>query len=123
MQLLVMQFLLTDHLCWSFQVEGPQLMQHGFKDAIAKVGLTKFISDLFWVGMFYHLYNQVIAWHIGRLISINADMLRIEMIPLLVWLKEFDAWIHWNGQRSVASDAPIKNWKMGLLGVSAFLVD
>ncbi|XP_078174515.1 glucose-6-phosphate/phosphate translocator-like protein isoform X1 [Carex rostrata] len=40
-------------------IEGPQLLQHGFKDAIAKVGLTKFISDLFWVGMFYHLYNQV----------------------------------------------------------------
>ncbi|URD94025.1 Triose phosphate phosphate translocator [Musa troglodytarum] len=40
-------------------VEGPQLMQHGFKDAVAKVGLTKFISDLFWVGMFYHLYNQL----------------------------------------------------------------
>ncbi|XP_078438814.1 glucose-6-phosphate/phosphate translocator-like protein isoform X1 [Wolffia australiana] len=40
-------------------VEGPQLLQHGFKDAIAKVGLNKFISDLFWVGMFYHLYNQI----------------------------------------------------------------
>ncbi|RWW22363.1 hypothetical protein BHE74_00004707 [Ensete ventricosum] len=40
-------------------LEGPQLMQHGFKDAIAKVGMTKFLSDLFWVGMFYHLYNQV----------------------------------------------------------------
>nr|CAD1843449.1 unnamed protein product [Ananas comosus var. bracteatus] len=40
-------------------IEGPQLLQHGFKDAIAKVGLTKFISDLFWVGMFYHLYNQL----------------------------------------------------------------
>uniref|UniRef100_A0A1D1YFA4 Triose phosphate/phosphate translocator, chloroplastic n=1 Tax=Anthurium amnicola TaxID=1678845 RepID=A0A1D1YFA4_9ARAE len=39
--------------------EGPQLLQHGFKDAIAKVGLTKFLSDLFWVGMFYHLYNQI----------------------------------------------------------------
>lgn len=41
------------------QIEGPQLMQYGFKDAIAKVGLTKFLSDLFWIGMFYHLYNQV----------------------------------------------------------------
>ncbi|XP_011027772.1 PREDICTED: triose phosphate/phosphate translocator, chloroplastic-like isoform X1 [Populus euphratica] len=40
-------------------VEGPQLIKHGFNDAIAKVGLTKFISDLFWVGMFYHLYNQL----------------------------------------------------------------
>ncbi|RVW95849.1 Triose phosphate/phosphate translocator TPT, chloroplastic [Vitis vinifera] len=40
-------------------VEGPQLMKHGFNDAIAKVGLTKFLSDLFWVGMFYHLYNQL----------------------------------------------------------------
>ncbi|OAY76497.1 triose phosphate/phosphate translocator TPT, chloroplastic [Ananas comosus] len=40
-------------------IEGPQLLQHGFKDVIAKVGLTKFISDLFWVGMFYHLYNQL----------------------------------------------------------------
>ncbi|XP_044489239.1 triose phosphate/phosphate translocator, chloroplastic-like [Mangifera indica] len=40
-------------------IEGPQLMQYGFKDAIAKVGLTKFLSDLFWIGMFYHLYNQV----------------------------------------------------------------
>ncbi|XP_068664847.1 triose phosphate/phosphate translocator TPT, chloroplastic [Aristolochia californica] len=40
-------------------VEGPKLMQHGFKDAIAKVGMTKFLSDLFWVGMFYHLYNQL----------------------------------------------------------------
>ncbi|MBA0767335.1 hypothetical protein Gotri_016230 [Gossypium trilobum] len=39
--------------------EGPQLMKHGFTDAIAKVGMTKFISDLFWVGMFYHLYNQL----------------------------------------------------------------
>ncbi|KAL0296856.1 UNVERIFIED_CONTAM: Triose phosphate/phosphate translocator TPT, chloroplastic [Sesamum radiatum] len=40
-------------------IEGPQLMQHGFRDAIAKVGLHKFLSDLFWIGMFYHLYNQV----------------------------------------------------------------
>ncbi|KAI3452902.1 hypothetical protein Pfo_009565 [Paulownia fortunei] len=40
-------------------IEGPQLMQHGFRDAIAKVGLYKFLSDLFWIGMFYHLYNQV----------------------------------------------------------------
>ncbi|XVF03220.1 hypothetical protein REPUB_Repub04eG0242700 [Reevesia pubescens] len=40
-------------------IEGPQLMQHGFRDAIAKVGLTKFLSDLFWIGMFYHLYNQL----------------------------------------------------------------
>ncbi|PKA59089.1 Triose phosphate/phosphate translocator, chloroplastic [Apostasia shenzhenica] len=39
--------------------EGPQLLQHGFNDAIAKVGSAKFINDLFWVGMFYHLYNQV----------------------------------------------------------------
>ncbi|KAM7500761.1 hypothetical protein LguiA_025175 [Lonicera macranthoides] len=40
-------------------LEGPQLLKHGFADAIAKVGLTKFITDLFWVGMFYHLYNQL----------------------------------------------------------------
>uniref|UniRef100_A0A3Q7IBM9 Sugar phosphate transporter domain-containing protein n=1 Tax=Solanum lycopersicum TaxID=4081 RepID=A0A3Q7IBM9_SOLLC len=40
-------------------IEGPKLLQYGFNDAIAKVGLTKFITDLFWVGMFYHLYNQV----------------------------------------------------------------
>ncbi|XP_010529169.1 PREDICTED: triose phosphate/phosphate translocator TPT, chloroplastic-like [Tarenaya hassleriana] len=40
-------------------VEGPQLLKHGFSEAIAKVGMTKFISDLFWVGMFYHLYNQL----------------------------------------------------------------
>ncbi|PIN11469.1 Glucose-6-phosphate/phosphate and phosphoenolpyruvate/phosphate antiporter [Handroanthus impetiginosus] len=40
-------------------IEGPQLMQFGFKEAIAKVGLHKFLSDLFWIGMFYHLYNQV----------------------------------------------------------------
>ncbi|RLN31255.1 triose phosphate/phosphate translocator TPT, chloroplastic-like [Panicum miliaceum] len=40
-------------------IEGPQLVQHGFKDAIAKVGLTKLISNFFVVGLFYHLYNQV----------------------------------------------------------------
>ncbi|KAM7269396.1 hypothetical protein ACFE04_024893 [Oxalis oulophora] len=40
-------------------IEGPQLMQYGFSNAITKVGLVKFISDLFWIGMFYHLYNQV----------------------------------------------------------------
>uniref|UniRef100_K3XJL7 Sugar phosphate transporter domain-containing protein n=1 Tax=Setaria italica TaxID=4555 RepID=K3XJL7_SETIT len=39
--------------------EGPKLMQHGFNDAIAKVGLQKFVTDLFLVGLFYHLYNQV----------------------------------------------------------------
>lgn len=43
-----------------FQIEGPQLMQYGFKDAIVKVGLSKFLSDLFLVGMFFHLYNQVL---------------------------------------------------------------
>jgi len=40
-------------------IEGPKLMQSGFADAISKVGLAKFLSDLFWVGMFYHLYNQL----------------------------------------------------------------
>ncbi|KAJ4960443.1 hypothetical protein NE237_020353 [Protea cynaroides] len=40
-------------------IEGPQLIQYGFKNAIAKVGLFKFLSDLFWIGMFYHLYNQL----------------------------------------------------------------
>ncbi|KAG8366440.1 hypothetical protein BUALT_Bualt17G0080000 [Buddleja alternifolia] len=40
-------------------IEGPQLMQYGFKEAIAKVGLNKFLSDLFLIGLFYHLYNQV----------------------------------------------------------------
>ncbi|KAH9748842.1 triose phosphate/phosphate translocator TPT [Citrus sinensis] len=40
-------------------VEGPQLIKHGLSDAISKVGMVKFISDLFWVGMFYHLYNQL----------------------------------------------------------------
>ncbi|MCO5608017.1 hypothetical protein L7F22_062220 [Adiantum nelumboides] len=40
-------------------LEGPALMQTGFNDAIAKVGMQKFLSDLFWVGMFYHLYNQL----------------------------------------------------------------
>ncbi|TVU18574.1 hypothetical protein EJB05_34681 [Eragrostis curvula] len=40
-------------------IEGPQLLQHGFKDAIAKVGLKKLISDFLLVGLFYHLYNQV----------------------------------------------------------------
>jgi solute carrier family 35 protein E1 len=40
-------------------IEGPQLLQPGFGDAITKVGICKFLSDLFWVGMFYHLYNQL----------------------------------------------------------------
>ncbi|KAK2436512.1 hypothetical protein P8452_32863 [Trifolium repens] len=40
-------------------LEGPTLLKTGFNDAIAQVGLVKFVSDLFWVGMFYHLYNQV----------------------------------------------------------------
>ncbi|XP_024987808.1 triose phosphate/phosphate translocator, chloroplastic-like [Cynara cardunculus var. scolymus] len=40
-------------------IEGPKLMRYGFSDAIAKVGMVKFVSDLFWIGMFYHLYNQV----------------------------------------------------------------
>ncbi|XP_059658808.1 triose phosphate/phosphate translocator, chloroplastic isoform X1 [Cornus florida] len=40
-------------------LEGPKLMKHGFSDAITKVGTTKFVTDLFWVGMFYHLYNQL----------------------------------------------------------------
>ncbi|KAJ7568322.1 hypothetical protein O6H91_01G027900 [Diphasiastrum complanatum] len=40
-------------------IEGPQLVQYGFADAIGKVGVHKFLFDLFWVGMFYHLYNQL----------------------------------------------------------------
>ncbi|KAL9236800.1 hypothetical protein vseg_011428 [Gypsophila vaccaria] len=34
-------------------------MKHGFNDAIVKVGLTKFVTDLFWVGMFFHLNIQL----------------------------------------------------------------
>jgi len=40
-------------------IEGPALMNGGISAAIAKVGAQKFYSDLFWVGMFYHLYNQL----------------------------------------------------------------
>jgi len=40
-------------------IEGPALVNGGFSAAISKVGLQKFVSDLFWVGMFYHLYNQL----------------------------------------------------------------
>ncbi|XP_026457622.1 triose phosphate/phosphate translocator TPT, chloroplastic-like [Papaver somniferum] len=40
-------------------IEGPVLLKSGFADAIAKVGMVKFVSDLFWVAMFYHLYNQL----------------------------------------------------------------
>lgn len=66
-----------------FQIEGPQLLQHGFKDVIAKVGLTKFISDLFWVGMFYHLYNQVLVQLCDLLPFINAYVPLIKNFPLL----------------------------------------
>lgn len=43
-------------------------MSHGFSDAIAKVGLTKFVSDLVLVGLFYHLYNQVTSssYHVNH---------------------------------------------------------
>ena len=50
--------------CLLTQIDGPQLIKHGFSDAIAKVGMTKFLSDLFWVGMFYHLYNQVFLFRL-----------------------------------------------------------
>jgi solute carrier family 35 protein E1 len=30
-------------------VEGPQLLQSGFGNAITKVGISKFLSDLFWL--------------------------------------------------------------------------
>ena len=57
----VMTFLVCWRFSWCkhFQIDGPQLMQHGFRDAIAKVGLAKLVSDLFWVGLFFHLDNQV----------------------------------------------------------------
>lgn len=47
------------------QIEGPALMSGGFSAAIAKVGMQKFVTDLFWVGMFYHLYNQVKHWSLS----------------------------------------------------------
>lgn len=52
-------------------------MQYGFKDAITKVGLHKFMSDLFWIGMFYHLYNQVIAMFLSKLIGLYGDIIRV----------------------------------------------
>ncbi|KAG2493019.1 hypothetical protein HYH03_008682 [Edaphochlamys debaryana] len=42
---------------WAFLAEGSQLVE-GAKVAIAKVGETRFYTDLFLVGMLYHLYNQ-----------------------------------------------------------------
>lgn len=47
-------------------------MQYGFSDVIAKVGLYKFLSDLFWIGMFYHLYNQVRYLEDGTYIYIDT---------------------------------------------------
>ncbi|XP_021294894.1 triose phosphate/phosphate translocator, chloroplastic isoform X1 [Herrania umbratica] len=52
-------------------LEGPQLIKHGFGDAVAKVGMTKFISDLFWVGMFYHLYNQLATNTLERVVPLT----------------------------------------------------
>ncbi|GBG68781.1 hypothetical protein CBR_g3321 [Chara braunii] len=39
-------------------LEGPVLLK-GISAGVAKVGAYKFYTDLFWVGMFYHLYNQL----------------------------------------------------------------
>lgn len=50
-------------------------MQYGFRDAIAKVGLFKFLSDLFWIGMFYHLYNQVKKKKNEKLTNLTDQML------------------------------------------------
>ncbi|KAK7267823.1 hypothetical protein RIF29_20502 [Crotalaria pallida] len=43
-------------------LEGPQLMEFGFRNAISKVGVIKFLSDLFWIGMFYYLYTRSRAY-------------------------------------------------------------
>ncbi|GLC43444.1 hypothetical protein PLESTB_001557900 [Pleodorina starrii] len=42
---------------WALIAEGGTLVE-GCKAAIAKVGATRFYTDLFMVGMLYHLYNQ-----------------------------------------------------------------
>ncbi|GLI60501.1 hypothetical protein VaNZ11_002664 [Volvox africanus] len=44
-------------LPWALIAEGSTLVE-GCKAAVAKVGATRFYTDLFMVGMLYHLYNQ-----------------------------------------------------------------
>ena len=73
--------------CLLVQLEGPQLIKHGFGDAIAKVGLTKFVTDLFWVGMFYHLYNQVCPFYFQEYKeSIQTMKTIITLLPLRIKL-------------------------------------
>lgn len=43
---------------WALLAEGSTLVE-GAKAAIANVGASRFYTDLFMVGMLYHLYNQV----------------------------------------------------------------
>eukprot|EP00850_Spirogloea_muscicola_P000049 SM000001S04451 [mRNA] locus=s1:268294:271577:- [translate_table: standard] len=40
-------------------MEGPALVNYGWSAAIAKVGQQKFFTDLLFVGLTYHLYNQL----------------------------------------------------------------
>lgn len=54
--------LISVAICAPFAIffEGGKLAA-GCKAAIAKVGATQFYTDLFLVGVLYHLYNQVSA--------------------------------------------------------------
>jgi solute carrier family 35 protein E1 len=45
---------------WALVAEGGTLVE-GCKAAIAKVGASRFYTDLLLVGILYHLYNQVRA--------------------------------------------------------------
>eukprot|EP00850_Spirogloea_muscicola_P006957 SM000034S12711 [mRNA] locus=s34:332971:336264:- [translate_table: standard] len=40
-------------------MEGPAVVNYGWSAAIAKVGQQKFFMDLLFVGLTYHLYNQL----------------------------------------------------------------
>ncbi|KAM7468475.1 hypothetical protein LguiB_016037 [Lonicera macranthoides] len=66
-------------------IEGPQLMQYGFRDAIVKVGLSKFLSDLFLVGMFFHLYNQIAANTLERVTPLPHVVGNVLKLSICDW--------------------------------------
>ncbi|KAE8723023.1 Triose phosphate/phosphate translocator [Hibiscus syriacus] len=69
---------------------------------LAKVGMTKFVSDLFWVGMFYHLYNQLATNTLERVAPLThavGNVLKRVCHWLLnpgLWKQDFNPDRYWN---------------------------
>ncbi|GJT20806.1 triose phosphate/phosphate translocator, chloroplastic-like protein [Tanacetum coccineum] len=113
MSIIALFFCLPAAIC----IDGPKMMQYGFKDAVAKKGMVRFMYELLIPGLLYHLHNKVVITTLERVTPITQSVANVLIRVLLIALLPF-------GGKVIATQSKIGAGiaVYGALGMKTFLV-